>query len=81
MKNTLNPNTHFIIGWGVDKKLYPLAKLAMDRLEEMYGNDIKIKGWQHPSNRFGYYHPFPRTNDAQLKWVDIITNQILENNN
>lgn len=79
LKSYFNPKAHFILGWGVNTKLKPLAKSAIERLNQIYGNEIKICGWQHPNNSLAYYHPYPRTNQAKLKWRDIITNQILNN--
>jgi|SRR5690606_26546717 len=74
--NYLNPKSIFILGWGVNKNLNNLSKLAVDKIEKIFGKDLKLCGLNHPKNAYGYYHPLPRTKKQQIDWVNKITEQI-----
>lgn len=76
LKEYLNFDANFILGWGVNSKLNNLAKLALDKVEKLRANTTKVFGIKHPNNQYGYYHPLPRTVKQQSDWVEIITKQI-----
>ena len=76
LKDYLNPKSDFLFCWGVNKKLTPLVNLALFRIEKLFSKDIKIYGLKHSKNKLGYYHPLPRTNDSQKKWVEDVISQI-----
>lgn len=76
LKEYLNFESNFILGWGVNSKLNNLAKNALDKIEKLREQKTKIFGIKHPNNQFGYYHPLPRTAKQQTDWVEQITNQI-----
>jgi hypothetical protein len=75
IKDYLNPKSVFIFAWGVDKKLENLAKQALQVLIDFFGNDI-CKVYLEHSNKYGYYHPLPKTTKSQKEWVEKITNKI-----
>ncbi|GLX62609.1 hypothetical protein KMU_06490 [Proteus vulgaris] len=53
-----------IFGWGVNKALVPLAKLAIEAL--CISNPLGIL---KPNTSYSYYHPLPKIYAKQLEWV------------
>lgn len=76
LKSYLNPNAMFILAWGVDKNLQYLSKLALGVLNELWEIDIIKVGLEHPTNKYGYYHPLPKTQQSQKDWVDKMSEKI-----
>ena len=78
LKNYFNPQSIFILAWGVDKKLNDLSSQALKVLEELYGKEIKKIGRKHKNIKNGYYHPLPRDEVAKEEWISEITKKIHE---
>lgn len=76
LESYLNPNAIFLLAWGVDKKLQNLSKLALTVLTELWRTEIIKVGIEHPTNKYGYYHPLPKTQQSQKKWIDEISKKI-----
>jgi len=73
----MNPGSSFpfkdtpvIFGWGVNRALVPLAKLAIETL--CIGNPL---GMLKLNTKYSYYHPLPRIYAKQLEWVQHVTSQ------
>lgn len=71
-------NTTIITAWGVNTKLRNLIQLALQN------NQIKrrigyAKSTNVKKNNFYYYHPLPRSFDAQKRWVNEIVKKSLVN--
>lgn len=64
-------NIPTIFAWGVGKDLTELAKIAMEKIG--INNPIGI---QKDDRDYAFYHPLPRNNNDQIKWVDGITERI-----
>lgn len=76
LKNYLNPKSIFILAWGVNKKLTPLAQNALSVLNELFGDNLRIVGRKHFSNKYEYYHPLPRIAEKRKEWLDEIVKMI-----
>lgn len=76
LKAYLNPDSIFLLAWGVDKHLTSLAKLAIEMLNSLWKKEIIITGYKHSNNLYGYYHPLPKKNQDQKEWVDKVSNKI-----
>lgn len=76
LKAYLNPDSIFLLAWGVDKHLTNLAKLAIEMLNSLWEKEIIITGCKHPNNLYGYYHPLPKKNQDQKEWVNKVSNKI-----
>lgn len=63
-------DTPVIFGWGVNRALVPLAKLAIETL--CIGNPL---GMLKLNTKYSYYHPLPRIYAKQLEWVQHVTSQ------
>ena len=79
IKNYFNPASLFILAWGTNKILQDLSKNAIEVINEYWGKDIRKIGIKHPVNKYGYYHPLPRTDEGQKQWIDDIINMIDNN--
>ncbi len=64
-------NIPTIFAWGVGKDLTELAKIAIKKIG--INNPIGI---EKNDRDYAYYHPLPRNNNDQIKWVDGITKRI-----
>ncbi|GAB3333254.1 hypothetical protein GCM10027429_13620 [Marivirga atlantica] len=64
-------NIPTIFAWGVGKDLTELAKIAIKKIG--IKNPIGI---EQNDRDYAYYHPLPRNNNDQIKWVDGITKRI-----
>ncbi|MBT0609233.1 hypothetical protein [Aequorivita echinoideorum] len=64
-------NIPTIFAWGVDKNLTELAKIATDNI----GIENPI-GLRKIGQEYAFYHPLPRNNNDQIKWVARITERI-----
>lgn len=76
LEDYIDGESSFIFAWGVHYKLKELSKIAINKIEQLYGNDLKVYGLKHPKNDSGYYHPLPKSKIAKEKWVRDITAQI-----
>jgi hypothetical protein len=59
-----------ILAWGVDERLRPLARRALDRIK----SPVKV-GQKKGGNDWAYYHPRQRGKDPQI-WLDEIFKQL-----
>jgi hypothetical protein len=59
-----------ILAWGVDGRLRPLARRALDQIK----SPVKL-GQKKGGNDWAYYHPRQRGKDPQI-WVDAIVKQL-----
>jgi len=59
-----------ILAWGVDGRLRPLARRALDQIK----SPVKL-GQKKAGNDWAYYHPRQRGKDPQI-WVDAILKQL-----
>lgn len=64
-------NIPTIFAWGVGEDLTELAKIATERI----GIEKPI-GLKKNDKDYAFYHPLPRNNNDQKKWVDGITERI-----
>jgi Protein of unknown function (DUF1643). len=76
LKSYLNPNAIFILAWGVDNKLQCLSELALNVLTELWGTEIIKVGLKHSTNKHGYYHPLPKTQQSQKDWIERMSKKI-----
>jgi hypothetical protein len=63
-----------IFAWGVNRKLEPLAKKAIARINELNPYGILKEGEES-----AYYHPLPQNYNKQKKWVQEISNMLKHN--
>jgi hypothetical protein len=59
-----------ILGWGVDERLRPLARRALEKIK----SPVKV-GQKKGGNDWAYYHPRQRGKDPQI-WIDEILQQL-----
>jgi len=76
LRKHINPESIFILAWGVNEKMSEIAQQAIVVLTKLFGNNIKIVGVKHPLSEYGYYHPLQRNPKYQEKWVEVISEQI-----
>ncbi len=60
-----------ILGWGRDKRLFPLAEKAMNYLK-----DFRTAGVVSPENPMLYSHPSPNIQTAKINWLSDILCQL-----
>ncbi|OBT13158.1 hypothetical protein A9264_14415 [Vibrio sp. UCD-FRSSP16_10] len=60
-----------IYGWGVNKALEPLAKLAIEAI-----NCSDPVGLKKAETLHSYYHPLPQVYKDQVEWVKVVTEQL-----
>lgn len=53
-----------VLGWGKDKRLAPLAKKALESL-----NQFNIKGLGIKNEPLQYFHPSPNIQTAKVQWL------------
>jgi hypothetical protein len=59
-----------VLAWGVDKRLEDLSIMALDLLPRR----ADVLGWA--KDDIGYYHPLPKDQERQLRWLDIVADQL-----
>ena len=64
-------NVPVIYGWGVNKALTDLAKMAVNRIN--HPNPVGLK---KGGSNYSYYHPLPRGHKKQIEWVNKITDML-----
>ncbi len=69
-------NVPVIFAWGVNKYLFKLAKMAIERV-----GSVNPIGLRKNSFEFAYYHPLPRFKNEREEWVDKIIKIFKENHN
>jgi hypothetical protein len=69
-RETFVQSVPVILAWGVDGRLRPLARRALDQIKSA----AKV-GQKKAGNEWAYYHPRQRGKDPQI-WVDEILKQL-----